>query len=175
MCQRKTLVPPLLHPAYYRRDTDIQGQAPCAQTHILEYVRSDCQPTPGEPRTLAGMMGPNGVCCVRDLLIPDSFKDIVHKKSNVLSIFEKILMDTKYQGIFLYSTEKKLLNLILVYNIMCYVIFKTYTYPWLIQASGAIRDSSILLCLNTTMLRFLLWLKAPSGISSIKLFSRCSS
>lgn len=82
MCQRKTLAPPLLHPACCRRGTDTQGQAPCAQTHILECVRSDCQPAPGEPRTLAGMMGPNGVCCVRDLLIPDSYKDIVHEKSN---------------------------------------------------------------------------------------------
>lgn len=181
MCQRKTLVPLLLHPACCRRDTDTQGQAPCEQTHILEYVRSDCRPTPGEPRTLAGTTGPNGVCCVRDQLIPDSFKDIVHKGNRVLSnycIRKETNVYKMSRNISIFHRKKKHLLyhvlLILSCNMMCwfYIIF---TYLWFNQAKGEIRDSSILLCLKTTTWRFLLWLKAPSGISSIKLFSRCNS
>lgn len=46
---------------------------------------------------------------------------------------------------------------------------------WLIQANGAILLSSSLLCLRETTFRIWLWLKTVSEISSIRLFSKCSS
>lgn len=54
-------------------------------------------------------------------------------------------------------------------------ILRTHTHLWLIQAKGAMLDSSNLLCLSTTTLMFVVWLNAVSEISSIRLFSMYNS